>query len=592
MRLDKALIKLNLSQNQWFFATCWYNMIHRYSLDSHRVKAMNPINSLRELKRMMSSHANNNDFVLVGEETLEILKNDPTLDLKTFAETKNTLNDLIVEVLPRKSEDKFKLNKTQETLIHLYSNDLLNILKESYVEELLELLRIKIDSENEQQQDIKKLTGNLLSLLLDQGANLESLFAFYSEIIRKTNPTKTYDFNKRFKVLTTLITKPVEEFQVIFPIDHISNVKDFPVQIGTVKFEQAFPLPHLKLSAHPKKIAQLMTSNVTRIFASVSVKTKDERSAGTEAYTLINNILDLVRFEYERSSLHVSEQFLVINNQTIARCFNISKIVPNPNSTIDNDGLENFVKSVRELIENRDLREEDRRRIQSAFRLYRIGSDSNIFENKLINWWTAIEYLTKGNSNTIGTAVENSLAPILCLGYLNKLLLSYRNAFIEMRIEIENKTAENTTTFKEINAVQVFEILKDKEKSQAILDRIKDPYFNWMLKNFINSLSSPKAISNLLTEHENRLRRHIQRIYRARCDIVHSAERIVSAALLCANLEFYLKSTLNALLTTIRTAPSILGPNDFFERETYVYKRLLDDLNKNSEIKLYKLLNS
>ena len=42
----------------------------------------------------------------------------------------------------------------------------------------------------------------------------------------------------------------------------------------------------------------------------------------------------------------------------------------------------------------------------------------------------------KGNSSqgSIGSAVENTLSPVLCLGYLQRLLLTYRNALVDEKV--------------------------------------------------------------------------------------------------------------------------------------------------------------
>lgn len=126
----------------------------------------------------------------------------------------------------------------------------------------------------------------------------------------------------------------------------------------------------------------------------------------------------------------------------------------------------------------------------SAFRLYRTGADTTNFENKLVNWWTALESLAKGagGSSKIAEAVETSVTPVL------------------MGVSIAN-----------------------------------------------------------------RLRWHLQRIWRARCDIVHSAGRMVNIASLCANLEAYLKAVLTTLLAAFGRIPTLASPQEFFIRADHCY---------------------
>lgn len=123
-----------------------------------------------------------------------------------------------------------------------------------------------------------------------------------------------------------------------------------------------------------------------------------------------------------------------------------------------------------------------------------------------------------------------------------------------------------------------------------LLEEATDPFLKQKLSDFLAALSDAQATGSLLKEHEQRLRWHVKRLYRARCDIVHSAERIVSAALLCANLEFYLKSTLTALLRSLRLVPHLSGPKEFFDRQAYAYEKLLRALDTKDDSRLIALL--
>lgn len=81
-----------------------------------------------------------------------------------------------------------------------------------------------------------------------------------------------------------------------------------------------------------------------------------------------------------------------------------------------------------------------------------------------------------------------------------------------------------------------------------------------------------------LRKHEQRVRWQIQRLWRTRCDIVHSAGRGANHLLLCSNLEHYLKTTLHGLLTALRSVPTLSGPHEYFDREAYRYDGMLKAL--------------
>lgn len=594
MRIDKKLNKLPLTPEQHFFASCWYNMVHAYSLDSYRVRAMNPGNGLRELHRMLSPPASNSDLSLVAAELQRLLQTDPALSDPPFCDVRNEL----VELLDSCIGDKQKNCHENKPLIFAFSSELLRYIQDEYIGRVLDYLNralitdVGSVSADVRNSHIQSLTGNLLSTLLDRGASIESLFQLYRQILCGSKPGKQYVFEKKFGLLVRLILVEPRRFDVVFAIDMISNTDDFPKSIGMVTFDANPPVAGA--GAKPP-VLRYLTAQPKRLFAQVSVETKDYRTAGTEAYANINSILDLVRFEYEREKVHMQDEFVISdgNAANVYRIFPIPKVVPNPTTSIDGSGLQGFIDSVNELMASPHFVENGRDRVKSAFRLYRIGSDTHIFENKLVSWWTAIEYLVKGGGGMggIGDVVENTLAPVLCLGYIDKLLQTFRNALVDVNAVITKQGSSVAIRLKECTSVDIYELFKDRNQHAQLLGVATDPYLRHKLGEFITALSTPENIVTLLEEHEKRLRWHIQRIYRARCDIVHSAEVIVNAALLCANLEYYLKTTLTMLLREIRVIPHMSGPKEFFDRKIYAHQKLLSDLKSGNEARLLSVIS-
>jgi hypothetical protein len=554
---------------------------------------MNPGNSLRELIRMMAPPANNSDLTRVASELQIILQDDPVLMHPHFNEAKSELTELL-QTDKSAEKKKYEANKP---LILAFSFELINAIQEKYICAALQCLDAalisSVDSvpEGKRWSRIQTITGNLLSTLIDRGSSVESLFQLYKQVISApSKDKKTYVFEKRFDLLVKLITQSERRFCVTFAIDNISNTSDFPVSIGTVQFNEHPPI--VKNPTPP--VERYLSVRPKRFFASVNVETADYRAAGSEAYGTINDILDLVRFEYEREKIHLPDEFVITAGppKNVYRIFPIPKVVPNPAAQVDSDGLQGLVRSVNELMANPGLPDDGRRRVQSAFRLYRVGADANIFENKLLSWWTAIEYLVKGSNSSggIGDAVENTLAPVLCLGYVNKLLLSFRSALVDSKAILSNQNTGQTISLKELSASAIYELFKDPAQREHLLNGDHDPFLKYRLSEFLDALSTPQNTKSLLDEHERRLRWHIQRLYRARCDIVHSAERIVSASLLCANLEFYLKTTLTALLQSFRDIPHISGTTEFFDRQIYAHTKLVAELGTGGDKRLIALL--
>src|SRR5271170_1695538 len=96
MHIDPKARGLPLTADQKFFVSCWLNMVHQHSLDSHRVRTMNPRNILREILRLYDlAHASDEDRTMVCDEALLVLKNDPTLKRAPLAATTHALVELL-----------------------------------------------------------------------------------------------------------------------------------------------------------------------------------------------------------------------------------------------------------------------------------------------------------------------------------------------------------------------------------------------------------------------------------------------------------------------------------------------------------------
>jgi len=218
---------------------------------------------------------------------------------------------------------------------------------------------------------------------------------------------------------------------------------------------------------------------------------------------------------------------------------------------------------------------EGRDRVLAAFRLYRMGADTTNFENKLVNWWTALEFLAKGMSGSgpIGDAVENSVTPILMGISVINHLTTYREVLLEHSLDLVDAANEQSIALKELDFAKLYDVLAQPAYRQTINERLRDlPLTQMRFDQFMGFLASPPAMDTFLGRVEQGLRWHLQRIYRARCDIVHSASRMVNIALLCANLEAYLKSVLTALLAAFGRIPTLVSPQEFFIRAEHSYK--------------------
>lgn len=619
MRIDQQLnaASLGINAQQHFFMSAWFNLVHQHSLDSYRVRVMNPLNILRELRRMADPPANDEDRKVVALEALEILRDHPVI--KANASKHPGLPDavaFITEAVEAK-EGGFKKNAL---LLRSFMREVEGSLDQHFLADCFTWMEGKLTEvpvgETEEQRvasyvSMERVCRDIVSVAHDQGFSLESLFHLYRLLLPKESsgpgshraqPVKfgqtasataeplldgvetappvappaqiPYEFPKRFERLKSELLAAPREHQVIFAVSGAPRTPDVCCgNFGDVVISQ--DEPELHEGTYGK---QFFSKAPRRLFASAVVKSRDGRSAGLQAYGEIGKILDLMRFEYDTPLIKAGTRFLLKDDEGY-RLLPLPQLVPNPEADPPTKTLEEFVTHLTDLAARDPSQTETRDRIFSAFRLYRLGTGANMFDNKLVNWWTGLEYLTSGGKTgrDIGETVKNALAPTLALTYLPKHLVAFRSALAVLNVEVQ--IAGASVSIKHCSNAQFYTMLKDPTQSAAILANCTSQPYLWKhLSAFVDGIKTPASTADLLKAHDLRIRWQIERIYRTRCDIVHAGRQVVTASLLCANLEFYLRMTLKSMLKGFSRVSTLMGPAEFFERQRHQFNQVLQEL--------------
>lgn len=586
MKHDPKIAQYHLTREQSVFASVWYNMTYAYSLDAHRVRVMHAVNVLEELSRLSAyAHASAEDRHMVAREAISILDTEAVLKRTRLRAATISIRSLLDKSYGVKLE-KAAMEKGRP-LLDSHLREYVALLHEAYIGEAFQgiedaVLTPDARPEPERFQEIRSLTGSLLSYLIAQGQSIEGLFQLYSHVLVPIRaPGRPYTFAGRFDLLKRLTTSPSRTWRACFAIDGVSDPQGFPPCIGDISFE-------LTPAAGVDEVRGMMPRG-RRLFAVGEAEASDARTAGQLVHERINRVLDIVRFEYDRSNISVSNHFA---SQVVAeepsrdwRALPIPQVVPNPQTSISREELDAFAQNISLLVTSDRFAPEGRDRVLSAFRLYRMGADTTNFENKLVNWWTALEFLAKGSggSNSIASAVENSVTPILMGVSVINHLNAYREVLLEHSIELIDAASGQPVALKQLNFAQLFDLLTDPSHRQTINAALQDAPLTMMrFDQFMGLLASPADLKAFLERSDQGLRWHLQRVWRARCDIVHSAGRMINIALLCANLEAYLKSVLTAVLAAFGRIPTLASPQELFLRTEHDYITARETLARNS----------
>lgn len=575
MRIIKEsdAVKLPVERSQRIFIELWYGMVHRNSLDSHRVRCMNSMNILRELFDLLSKTLPKieEDVKRVAQEALKIIGDDKVIN-DHFTKTWMRLKPLI-EALNGKDGSK------NNALIRYFLRDFLKELGESYKKAVLfELRKAIFDTKNE--EDVFKCTGTLLSLLIDEGHSIEELFAIVQNVFISNRSAVPRTFQENFEFFCQMVEREKSEYEIIFRLEGGKKPDLIPEQIAGIRFERT---PSLADSTG--RVRSFLSPGQNVLFARIKVVSQDDRSAGLVAKDNLEEILDLIRFELEQEVVSIDQEFISIRtDKNTSRVFKLPGHIPNPQKNVDKDSFQLFIRTVGDTFQNDPAARESRERLKSAFRFYRMGRDSQEFENKFLNWWTGLEYLVRvGERGSIIGEIEKRFLPLMVLNYTRKHLESYRNTLAYCKIEIPQKTLEKfgASDLRELGLADLFSLIHNSTDYDEIVKQLGSfPSVHLHLERFKEQTKTPKSISDFLSQHEERLQWHINRIYRIRCDIVHSAEYTVNLTLLCANLEYYLKSILSTILEQLSRNKSIISLNEVFDRIEHACSSVKNDLKR------------
>lgn len=612
MRIDRRLgSEYHLTLRQHFFCECWFNLVHEASLDAFRVRAMNPLNIVQELLRLMGlDHANDADLGRVVAEAVDIFEHRVIVSGSPFDPAASRLLNILSQAKPKSDAGSEGVAKawgnaltSRRPLIDAFGRELVHSLQEHLVPRSLEWLKSTLGeqegetpAQDSKLPEIERVTDALLSALISRGWSLESLFMLYRMILRPNlsrsgSQQQTYNFAACLDTVFERLSAAPKPYRITFAISNVSKPEQFPAVVGGISFNSTAPTVGAQSSSYVQRYAQQRGG---RLFATVTVEAQDGRIAGAEAADRIGQVLDVVRYDYERKNVSLAISFLVEKGDR-HMLLQLPGTVPNPDSSLTAEQLERFMGRLQDLVGSGTLSADAKDRIYSAFRLYRIGADTSNFENKLVNWWTAVEFLVKGSNGSlggIGAGVEQSLAPTVTLAYLPKHLTALRSALVDMNVELRDSAGE-LVELRGMGLAEFYQLLQEPQFRVAIEASCESRPFIWhRVRKILGTVTDDSKLRNTLENHERRMRWHIQRIYRARCDIVHSAQRVVDATLLCANLEFYLKTVLTSFLEALHRHPTLRSPREFFDRQEHALREIIGELNSQKREMLVAMLTN
>lgn len=595
MRIEDSLAETGFTLRQRFFIECWGSMAHKESTDTDRVGFNNILNAIEEifsLWELEPKFCTADRMRRAAEELLDAINNDLTLSHQSFKGIPLQINDILTHKNAWSDSSRNPIDKQSGLMQSLFTDLRFELIKH-YVTLSAQMLKYEIDLTTVPQlsdyEKISSLSGNLMSFLLTRGMPLSECFILYSRFL---NSTKIEKFDDRFDSWLKRISKKEISYNVIFIAENEKLQEMLDKNNGRLIFNNCSytsirngnVIPSSDITSQAIRVAQINRvpcfNKKDGILLSIKVDAISELSARVKAGFILSASSNVVQYFLGYGEIKFSPAFMVLP-ETGGTIFNRdfkNEILTNTDRLTVDEFMQ-FMNSISNLYLNASTASVSK--MSSAFHFLRNGLDSKIQEVRFTSFWSALEALTKGVPNKGMDHDEHvvyTTSFCMSLDYVVKQLYSLKGIAKYLDIKITNQFGYEVI-LSELKIVEIYEIIKISSNHLKIKNYLLEhPYADFMLEKFINLCKNPRLMGKKIERHTEKVERHIYRLYMLRNSLIHNAESSLYIDYLTANLEHYLRGTLNAMYYTFMAIPIVRSPEESFRRFLHFHIRIVKQL--------------
>jgi len=532
-------------------------LLHRQTIDSYRLRALNPLLSLIEVQDIyegvMQGRIKNEETLLASiRECITLLKRDKILIFKSI-DKKFIFEEVLQKITKENCRDHFI------DVCHVV-NSLLRE-NEQYCQNLMialkELLFAPLDTDPfPQLQKIDDFLGNMATELIRLGFSKSYLFSFFRS--RPLNFSEG-EFGETFKLLEEMPKWKKREYAVWFFVDSPRVTEQDWKKI--TQWEIQLDITAIYPNVHFQKPRR------GHLFLGARVSALDHFSALQEAKQALAEILDVAQLAYHNEKISVNANAFVVDlaNQDGARTQKVRHVSDGKFPT----GHEVLVKLRERLplvLEKQKISRETKEKIKSALRYLRYGNESYELEHQFINYWIGLEYLFSNEKESTFSRIKAIFPTLQVLVYLQRNLTDFHRDLQDLPID----------NWKYFDKNEIRCLLR-KDVLEEVRDHIFEEYplHAYRAWKIYNRLIKKPGTEEYLQNHLNHLEWHLIRIYRVRNEIVHEAKYSFQNQTLSSNLRYYLAFALSVILDHFSREQNETNDLDaYFSLQMFKYKHL------------------
>ncbi len=512
---DSILIRKNIDEKYIPFYQIWKELVYNFTLDVYQYRILNSLSALIELEEVINKTLDglfntNHNIDCCKDETLQILNKDKAIE----KHNKSLLNRLRNH-LGKKTDKPFE----QKTLKHQITYAIKE-LAPVYLIWLFDELKNAIDDNDI--ASIETLSNAVASQCINNGWSSKALF-HSARFLESTDSAETkwndfvYQFTTRSKETHNVLLSVFFESKRNEVIqDNITTLRELDIEIFSYE----------RLIDRYSSIEDIHTLlNRDKKYLEVQVEATDIYSAAHLAIKQISDKMNMASFYNLISAWDLKTLNIISINTTNNYHRKITaQELYKTYDYIDSSG--NIFESTRVILIN-PQKKALHERLNGAFGFSNISKSSLFQEEKYINIWIAIESLTRTDMySDIISNVKETLPAALCIRYIYRIIRNFGEdcSRCNIRFDFTTRSIDLRQDTKRKMVKEIIEVLEDnllfsELKSKCRINSILNYRCDYIRKLIIDANYTKEKIEN----HYKQIKWQVQRLYRLRNEIVHSA---------------------------------------------------------------------
>lgn len=562
----------SLTVAEVFFAEKFLESVHYRTVDSYRTRLHNPRTILQELYQVLLDFQNNKikSFSITIEpvkiEAMKLLEQEQglcfdTIDKKLLldsinsAKTRDTLKKAIYAL-------KLVLNDNKNYCTNLFSEIKKQILK----------LNEEVISDVNVLRNLSELLNFLASELSYLGYDRSYLYKCIKNNFKDKSKNTFWD---GFEKLGNLANRQQEDFKVIFKVSIIPK--------DSVKLQSEYLLEKEKIEEISKLNKSCHNffskrSNDIMRFIGITCNGSDYLAVIPVARKRLSTIIDAIHLGFPDTNVIVHSRALVVGKEAVKSEHHRIELRIDGHYRNDQSLYEDFISKLTSIekklsaVVGVQVAAETYKKLISAARYLRLGSEAHEVEQKFINYWIGLEYLFSNydiEENTISRLKEHFINSHTLI-YFKRNIIELHEDIKRLKIDDYSKNGESIEYLEKQNTYD--EIIKKYLHKHPLL-----AYRASRIKEYI--IDKKLRLAHLEKHREN-LKGQLTRCYRVRNEIVHEAAIHTNISLITGNVRYYLTFMLNSLIEYLHTADLDIDSDgqitidDFFMMQDLAYQNI------------------